>query len=329
VSPTLASLSAGHGRFWLCGRVVSARDLDDLGEPSIEGLARLSAALGEREPRVLEIRRLPGGAQAATHAVLLRGAGWLVVKRWRSTDGRDASNELARLQVAQAADVPVPMPLIADPEGAWFGCPALAMTYVDGDVVIHPQPGPWIDELATTLAAIHDADVPHDSPALDLPHAGLYGRPLPPDRFPRTPRVCALLAAVDSLQRESDTRRDPAVLLHHDFRQHNVLWRKGRVAAVVDWHDARLGPAVSDLAYLTVDLVRTNGIRAADAVVEAYEARRGQIDDLPRWQALWLASQLPWMHRWTTINIDGARPLDRSLVTRRLRSFADRILSRL
>lgn len=154
-------------------------------------------------------------------------------------------------------------------------------------------------------------------------------RPLDPGRFPRTDRVRRLLVAVDSLQHDWLDRAEQLVLLHNDMRQNNLLWRHGRLSGVVDWSDARLGPAVSDVAYLTVDIVRTNGSRAAQKVVDAYQAIRGPVDDLPRWQALWLASQLPFVHRWSPVQVPGGRLLTRSLVTRRLHRFGDTILSQL
>lgn len=304
-------------------------ELRALGEPSQSGLGALAAALGERDPQPLEVRRLMGGAQAATHAVRFPTAGWVVLKRWPSPDRDAPAKEAARLGVAQTVGVPVPTPLAADPDGSWFGRPALATTFLEGEVVVHPDIGGWVGEMADTLAAIHGADVTGHGPVLDEPHSGLVWRPLPAERFPRTPRVRALLAAVESLQRDTGAVAGPGVLLHHDFRQNNLLWIDGRISAVLDWHHARLGPAVSDLAYLTVDVVRTNGLRAVDAVVRAYQERRGQVDDLARWQALWLCSQLPWMHGWTTIAVPGSTTLTRRLVTRRLHALADTVLKKL
>jgi len=40
------------------------------------------------------------------------------------------------------------------------------------------------------------------------------------------------------------------VLLHGDFWPGNVLWKDGRIAAVIDWEDAALGDPLADLGYL-------------------------------------------------------------------------------
>jgi len=295
-----------------------------------QGLARVGQALGSGGG-VEAVRRLTGGSQAVSHALLFERVGWVVLKRWPSREPAVATGEFARLRFASRRGLPAPRPLAVDPDGDWFGGPALVMTHLAGQVVLRAAPGPWIAQSAETLVRIHGTPLPTPlEPALAVPHAGIAWTPLPPERFPRTPRVRRLLAAVDRLQDDHRAGPGPQVFLHHDFRQHNVLWQRERLTGVVDWHDARVGPAASDVAYATVDLVRTNGTRAADRFVAAYEAAGGAVDDLPRWQALWLASQLPWMHRWTTVRLEpGGRTLTRALVTRRLRAFADRVIARL
>lgn len=311
--------------------MASDERLGALGSPSAEGLTRVAEALGIGAGGVEAVRRLSGGGQAVSHALLFERVGWVVLKRWPTHEPAAATGEFARLQFAHSSGLPAPSPLAVDPDGDWFGWPALVMAHLAGKVVLRAAPGPWIAKCAETLVGIHSASLPTSlDPALAVPHAGIAWTPLPPERFPRTPRVRRLLDAVESLQADHRARAGRRVLLHHDFRQHNVLWEGDRLTGVVDWHDARVGPAASDVAYATVDLVRTNGVRAADLFVAAYEAAGGSLEDLPRWQALWLASQLPWMHRWTAIRLEtSGKTLTRTLVARRLRDFADKVIAQL
>ena len=44
------------------------------------------------------------------------------------------------------------------------------------------------------------------------------------------------------------------VLLHGDFWPQNLIWRDGRIAAILDWEDAALGDPLSDLACALLEL---------------------------------------------------------------------------
>ena len=43
-------------------------------------------------------------------------------------------------------------------------------------------------------------------------------------------------------------RPNPPALLHGDYWPGNILWKDGRLAAVIDWEDACLGDPLVDLA---------------------------------------------------------------------------------
>jgi Ser/Thr protein kinase RdoA (MazF antagonist) len=167
---------------------------------------------------------------------------------------------------------------------------------------VHREPGRWVEDLAEALAAIHDVALPADLPVvLRAPHAGLAWRPPEPATLRRTDRVERLVAV--ALQLQHDLATDPAkdVLLHHDFHHGNVTWRAARLAGVLDWNEARIGPAASDVAYCSVDLAMTHGATTAHHFARAYRAAGGQeLDDLPRWQALWITNDMRWVGYWVT-----------------------------
>lgn len=75
----------------------------------------------------------------------------------------------------------------------------------------------------------------------------------------------------------------PAVLVHRDFHPGNVLWRRGTVAGVVDWHAACTGPAVADVAHCRVNLL-TFGVDAAQ-----------------RFTALWQRAADATYHPWADV----------------------------
>ena len=107
-----------------------------------------------------------------------------------------------------------------------------------------------------------------------------------------------------------------------------MTWRRGRLAGVVDWNEARVGPRECDVAYCSVDLAMTHGVSAAEHFCDAYAAAAGvEPTDLRRWQALWILSDLRWVAYWLVgIQRAGAPQLTLPVLRRRLRSYADAVL---
>jgi aminoglycoside phosphotransferase (APT) family kinase protein len=74
------------------------------------------------------------------------------------------------------------------------------------------------------------------------------------------------------------------VVLHGDFWPGNVLWHGGRVSAVIDWEDAAVGDALSDVGNARLELLFFMGRRAMDAFTREYGALTGAIlAGLPYW----------------------------------------------
>jgi aminoglycoside phosphotransferase (APT) family kinase protein len=262
--------------------------------------------------------------------VRLEPDGWLVVKRVRAPKARSLAEELDRLRFARRAPVATPEPVALDVDGAWFGHPALVMGLVPGDGAVHEGSGAWIDSLAATLAAVHatpvddDGDIPD---ALRAPHAGIAWRPGPPAELPRTARVKALIDAGLAVGEGPAADGSGRVLLHHDFHHGNVLWQDGRATGVVDWNEARLGPAVCDVAYCRVDLAMSHGVDAADRFTSAHAAAAGAaVDDLDRWTCLWTANAMRWIKYWITGFHEAGVDLPLSVARQRLVELADRTL---
>jgi aminoglycoside phosphotransferase (APT) family kinase protein len=71
---------------------------------------------------------------------------------------------------------------------------------------------------------------------------------------------------------------EPGVLLHGDLWPGNVLWRGGRIAAIVDWEDAAIGDPLRDLAVSRLELFWAYGRDEMDELAERYRTAQPHID---------------------------------------------------
>src|ERR1700728_4596892 len=97
-------------------------------EPHPDGLERVALLLGADGPG--QIHRLNGGATCAAHRVELFGEHApqaVVLKRFPAGMGTPRF-EWEALGAARRASVPSPEPLGFDPDGEWFGTPAILMS---------------------------------------------------------------------------------------------------------------------------------------------------------------------------------------------------------
>ena len=74
------------------------------------------------------------------------------------------------------------------------------------------------------------------------------------------------------------TLEEPGVLLHGDLWPGNVLWRDGRIAAILDWEDAAIGDPLRDLAVSRLELLWAYGREAMHELTERYRGAQRQID---------------------------------------------------
>ena len=290
----------------------------------------MAEAIGGPGTQVERVERLKGGLACSTHAVRLSGVGWVVVKR-SLAGGRSLSMEHDALVVARRSAVPTPEPLALDRRGDWFGRPALAMSRLPGRSDLHGgRPGPWIVELAEAVAAVHATPMPARLPvALRRPHAWQAWDVPTPTQVRRTPLVERALAEVVSLQSAMSRRPPATTFVHHDLHPGNVAWHRGRLSAVLDWNEARLGPAVSDVAYCSVDLAMSHGRRGAELLVDAYVAASGgSMGDLPRWQLFWAVNAMRWIPYWREGYVElGLGHISIDTLRKRLRTFTERTLA--
>lgn len=308
--------------------------------PAAAALARLCEAVAPGS-RVLRVRRLRGGLDAATHAVELvlpsgeRRA--VVLRRYRDRESPQNRELVERtwhtLALLERLGLPAPRPVWLDPDGAVFGTPTFIMSRVPGRPDVAPRdPDGWARQLGAALAAIHTA--PIDARDTELLRRG---------QSPHTPAAlleragAALAEDVDGTAiRAALDHWQPLVgpgepaLVHDDFWAGNTLWLRGRLQAVVDWDWATVGTSLVEVGYCRMDLAMLIGPQAPDVFLAGYEAAAGRrVSHLFYWDLLGSLPALPDPVKWLPGYHDlGRTDITPDLMRDRLRAFVAGALAR-
>ena len=245
--------------------------------PPGQALAWAAARLGGP---VIAARALRGGMSSAVHVLTVEHADnqrrQAVLRRYvrpelNAEDPGIAAREARALGVAEAAAVPTPLLLAADPSGAEAGVPAVLMSRLPGRVEWWPSdPARWLAGLAGLLPRIHAAPLP--PPGVLGPFAPYPQASYEPPGWARYPQLWRRAAEIC----HGRPPRLPTVLVHRDFHPGNVLWRRGRISGVVDWQGVCTGPAVADVAHCRVNLL-TLGADVAGRFTDLWEHVAGAV----------------------------------------------------
>ena len=199
---------------------------------------------------------------------------------------------------ARGIAVPEPYLLYAGSEAM---APYLVMQWIEGEPSVDPaELHDAIEQMARFLLQVHSL------PAESFTVAELDELEDPAEAMlaylPSTETGDRMRVALHAGRR---ARVDnPLVLVHGDYWPGNVLWRAGRLAAVIDWEDAAIGDPLADLACARVELLCRYGAAAMNHFTATYlafsrEANRALLlDSLTLWEAYVAASALATMHRW-------------------------------
>lgn len=239
--------------------------------------------------RLLRYWPLKGGVSAQVTAIeLVDGAGRqqrLIVRQHglhdRQRNPTLATAEFRLLQVLQQAQVAAPKPYYVDQAAAIFPTPALVVEYVDGTTEFAPADlSDFLTQAATQLAQIHQIKATQlELVQLSLLGKGFGARPPVLDNTLDEAQIRDRLEAGWPLAQLNQT-----TLLHGDFWPGNLLWRAGRLVAVIDWEDAALGDPLADLANSRLELLWAFGEEAMQHFTAAYRARnRLDFTNLPYW----------------------------------------------
>ena len=195
------------------------------------------------------------------------------------------------------SDVPVPKVFVLERDDKYLGRPFIVMEKVEGEDldsfasrIVQADPSGlaskevlmWISKLAALLASVHELDWR----AFGLGFLKPYWR-----------SVDSMLDLLDSAEAEymasrygdlrqlfnwlrtaaKEAANPEVVLLHYDFHPYNVMVRRGKIVAVLDWCEACPGDAALDVGW--VDLKLHEGDVAGetiDAFVTEYKRHSGR-----------------------------------------------------
>jgi aminoglycoside phosphotransferase (APT) family kinase protein len=177
-------------------------------------------------------------------------------------------HEAAALALVTRLHLPAPRLLCWTQVDVGFGVPCLAMSWLDGEVVVRPRHlDSWLVGLADTLADIHGTIVSEfpwhfrtwvDAPSLAVPD------------WTQSPSVWR--KALDRWREGPPAFT--ATLIHRDFHPTNILCNDTGVVGVVDWPNACIGPPAIDVAHCSYNLALMYGLDAVKSFRAAYGRAR-------------------------------------------------------
>lgn len=200
-------------------------------------------------------------------------------ERDRARNPNVARDEFRLLQVAAEQGIVVPTPVYCGDADDLFPVPILVVAFVEGETDFAPVDlNRSLDQAATQLAQIHRLPL---SDLAFLPTLSRELEPAPefPDLVLGEIRIREALARVQPARQSNET-----VVLHGDYWPGNLLWRDGKLAAVIDWEDACLGDPLADLANSRLEVNWAFGAEAMRIFTERYcVAHPVDLRDLPYW----------------------------------------------
>jgi aminoglycoside phosphotransferase (APT) family kinase protein len=239
----------------------------------------LSQIVGRAFPgaRIERYEALSGGVSARAIAVDLTPATGetrrLVVRRpTHSTPEetrRMVAAEYALLERCAALGIPVPNPVFLDLEAG-----ALGLEHVDGAPDFAPSNmSSLLDQMAAELAHIHALPVTPDLSFLRRRDRS-FERDLRvvPERLDETLDEARIRSTLKELWPWE--QNNPDALLHGDYWPGNLLWKDGKLTAVLDWEEAELGDPLADIAVARLDLLWAFGEAAMHEFTERYREHR-------------------------------------------------------
>jgi aminoglycoside phosphotransferase (APT) family kinase protein len=275
--------------------------------PPDDRLQAIASALG-RGLKVESVTRLRGGIDNGMHVLELGGsrgrARRVVLRRYRGTESTvaRAQKEFRLLKLVESFGIPVPQPLLLDDTGETAGTPAIVTSFIDGKPAMVPAEAPeWSRQVAEAIWKVHSADIGGaDTQFFEPPvmmSEAVQRQITSTERFEGHPLGRALCEAMAEAAEHVEKVR-PA-LIHGDYWAGNTLWNGGRLIAIVDWDDGKLGDPAMDVGYMWMDLMILGEREAADRFVEEYEQRSGgRVANLRLGALLGLSRAMPDPTRW-------------------------------
>lgn len=242
---------------------------------------------------LLRTWQLKGGVSAQVTALEIERADGrtqkLVVRQHGIVDFKQnphiAADEWRLLRLLRSIGLATPQPVYVDESGEIFSTPVIVIEYIEGSTECAPTDvDDCVLQLATHLSRIHRVDCSTLDlsflPAQERKYAEtLRKRPSTIDQSFDEGHIRDILEAAWPL-----SQPNRSVLLHGDFWPGNMLWKDGRLVAVIDWEDAELGDPLADVANSRLEILWAFGIDAMQSFTAHY-ASLMKIDftNLPYW----------------------------------------------
>jgi aminoglycoside phosphotransferase (APT) family kinase protein len=178
---------------------------------------------------------------------------------------RIVSREHELLSRCAALGIPAPRPCFLDVAAA-----ALVLEHVEGAPEFAPADAPgMLHQMASQLAHIHRAGAAGGFEFLerrsDSAARHVLQAPKRPDESLDEPRLRSALIELWPWQQDNDD-----TLLHGDYWPGNLLWRGGKLVAVLDWEEAEVGDPLADVAVSRLDILWAFGEEAMDTFTQCY-----------------------------------------------------------
>lgn len=251
--------------------------------------------------RVEHVRACRGGSSSSIHLVRLsRGTSALtvvlrryVIKELNDEEPDIAEREAHVLRLLQRCEIPTPEVLAVDPAGEQAGTPAVVMTRLPGRVEWSPiDIEPWLHQLAELLPHLHATPIATTDGVQPF-------RPYEPESWDPPPWMRNPGLWDQALEVFHGPRLDPdKVFIHRDYHPGNVLWRRGRVAGLIDWQAASVGPRTVDVVHCRGNLLSRFGVEAADRFLAIWQHMTG-CDYHPWAEIVMLVDAFEWNTRHT------------------------------
>jgi aminoglycoside phosphotransferase (APT) family kinase protein len=245
------------------------------------------------QAKLLRVWKLEGGVSAqVTMLETLRPDGQkqkMLIRQHGEVDLKHnpqiAADEFKLLQLLHSEGLAVPKPYYLDQSDTIFPIPYIVIEYIEGkpEFVLAHVPD-LIFQFATYLSRIHQIDCLKLDISF-LPHiekryaAMLRERPTTVDETLDEGRMRTALEVAWPLP-----QHNASVLLHGDFWPGNILWKDGRLVAVIDWEDAASGDPLADVANSRLEILWAFGSAAMQSFTQQYQSMSTiDFSHLPYW----------------------------------------------